>query len=118
MREFPSQKQILVIESDQDLLDELKADLMGMGLEIKSFSSGVEALNSLKEGFPDFILTPFDATGYEGNRLTHSLAKLGLLKHIPVIVTGHESIEQLQGLEVFSQRNASDVPRFVQALAY
>ncbi len=117
MREFPPQKQILVIEPDQDLLDELQEELSEIGLEIRAFRSGVDALNSLKEGFPDFILTPHDAAGYEENSFVKSLAKLGLLKHIPVIVTGHESYESMRDLEVFLKKDASEIPSFVMALA-
>ena len=117
MREFPPKKQILVIESDQDLLDELHEELSKIGLEIKAFTSGIEALNSLKDGFPDFILTPYSALGYEEKGFVRSLAKLGLLKHIPVIVTGHRSSEFMNDLDVFLKKDVSDVPSFVMALA-
>lgn len=122
MREFPPQKQILVIESDQDLLDELASELSGLGLEIKSFASGDEALNSLKDGFPDYVLTPFDAVGYDQKLFVHCLAGLGLLKHIPVIVTGYDAnertYEEALNMDVFLKRDCAEVPSFVRALAY
>ena len=117
MRDFTPQKQILVIQPDQDSLDELKEGLKDIGLEIRAFTNGIDALNSLKNGFPDFILTPYNATGYEGNKLVDSLAKLGLLRHIPVIVTGHESVESFKDLDVFLKNDPADIPNFVMALA-
>lgn len=88
-------KKVLLIEKEWESAGRLPEILVEMGLEVEVVASGALALSSLRESFPDLIVTDSKMTGFDGGCLIKSLEDLKLLQHIPVLVTG----EQGQDLE-------------------
>lgn len=112
-------KKVLLVEREWEIAGRLPELLVEMGLEVEVVASGALALNSLREAFPDMIVTDCEMTGLDGSCFLKSLKDLKLLEHIPVLVTGEnrENLEDCANKGVFVRSRPYAVSEFAQFIS-
>lgn len=108
-----------MVEDDQDLVDCLLPMLNNKGIETRWARNGAAALESLREFFPDLIVTDLNMPVFNGVQLAQSLKDLKLLKHIPVVVTSSElgQLEESLKEEVFLKSKPYDFKELASFLS-
>lgn len=81
-----SNKKILLVEDDPELLDMMKTKLSLSGLEFEIAETGQEALDYLKQNRPVLILLDILLPDIDGLTILTELAKKEETKTIPVII--------------------------------
>jgi CheY-like chemotaxis protein len=86
----PSDKRILVVDDEPDVLRYQAAVLEDAGFEVITAADGNEALERVKEAPPDLVSLDLVMPGKSGIRFIHALRRNRAWATIPVIiVTGH-----------------------------
>ncbi|NOZ86330.1 MAG: response regulator [Deltaproteobacteria bacterium] len=86
----PSEKNILVVEDEPDVLFFLQAALEDAGFNVVTASDGDEAMERMKESVPDFISLDLVMPRKSGIRFLHELRRNKEWARVPVlIVTAH-----------------------------
>ena len=93
----PSDKRILVVDDEEDVITFLTMALEDAGFETDSAQSADEALEKVKACAPDFISLDMIMPGKSGIVLFHELHKNPAWSKIPVLfVTGHAKDERVK----------------------
>ena len=82
---------IFLIDDDRDLLKATAQTLSLAGFEVRSFSTGNEALSQLDDGFPGVVVSDIRMPGLDGLQLFNRISAFD--RELPVILmTGHGDI--------------------------
>lgn len=82
---------VFLIDDDKDLLKATAQTLSLAGFDVRSFSTGIEALSQLGDGFPGVVVSDIRMPGLDGLQLFDRIA--GFDRELPVILmTGHGDI--------------------------
>ena len=84
--------QVMIIDDEENLLESLKRVVSYEGYEVKLFSSGIKALDSLEELRPDAILLDVKMPEIDGFEVCRRIRanKNVYIKNIPIImITGY-----------------------------
>lgn len=102
-----SEKRILIVDDEPDMVETLKLWLGGEGFEISCAYDGVEALQSIKERAPDLIILDIMMPFLDGYAVLAMMKESIAFAHIPVIV-----------LSVRSDKKDIELGRDIGASAY
>ena len=90
-----SRSQIAVVDDEEPIRKALRRLLRSVGMEVDTFPSGVEFLESLSTRLPDCIVLDLHMPVVNGFEVQTQLAQSGV--KVPVVViTGHDSDETRQ----------------------
>ena len=93
----PSEKRVLVVDDEEDVITFLSMALEDAGFEVDSAKSADEALEKVRACPPDFISLDMIMPGKSGIVLFHELHKHPAWSKIPVLfVTGHAKDERVK----------------------
>jgi CheY-like chemotaxis protein len=93
----PSDKRVLVVDDEEDVITFLSMALEDAGFKTESARSADEALERIKASPPDFISLDMIMPGKSGIVLFHELHKNPAWSRIPVLfVTGHAKDERVK----------------------
>lgn len=82
---------VFLIDDDKDLLKATAQTLNLAGFDVRSFSTGSEALSQLDDGFPGVVVSDIRMPGLDGLQLFDRIS--GFDRELPVILmTGHGDI--------------------------
>lgn len=81
-----TQKKILVVDDEQDIIDFLTTQLSDHGYAICSAHDGLEAMQTIKQERPDLILLDLQMPEETGTGLFRKLRHKKELKDIPIII--------------------------------
>jgi CheY-like chemotaxis protein len=81
-----SQKKILLVEDDQDLLEMVELKLSNEGFEVDTAESGQEALDYLRESLPDLVLLDIMLPDIDGLSVLNEIANQPETSNLPVII--------------------------------
>lgn len=114
-----NKKKLLLVDDDPDLARCLAPLLMEKGYEVQTAPNGAAGLESLRDSFPDLIVTDLNMPRFNGVKFLQSLKDLNLLKHIPVVVTSSEPELLKEGLkeEVFFRSKPYDFTELANFLS-
>lgn len=82
---MPMKKKIFVVDDEKDIQDILRVNLSLQNLDVRTFSSGEEALAELKNGLPDLILLDVMMDGMDGFEFCKTLRSSAEYRDVPVI---------------------------------
>jgi len=86
----PAEKNILVVDDEEDVRDFLKLALTEAGFTVRTASDGLEALEEVKKRVPDLISLDLVMPKKSGAKFHRELTKNKAWAKIPIIiVTGH-----------------------------
>mgnify|MGYP001564749358 CR=1 FL=1 len=97
-------KKILLVDDEPDLLYFIGSLLRRRGYEIETAGDGIEALNKVKSGNYDMIITNINMPGIDGMQLLSEIAKLGK-NLIKIVFSGQNdslTIEKAEKLGCFA----------------
>lgn len=82
-----SKRQTILVVDDQQVILDFMADLLvEAGYAVETASSGVKALERMREIRPDLVITDFSMPGMDGWQLVLALRALPFGRDLPVIV--------------------------------
>ncbi|MFH1565564.1 MAG: response regulator [bacterium] len=89
-----TEKNILVVDDEEDLRYAVQQILKSRGFAVKTASSGVEALGILEFGYvPDLVITDQDMPGMKGMKLVEEIHKS---QQVPcVLMSGNEHFREI-----------------------
>jgi FixJ family two-component response regulator len=91
-RMYRTQPLIAVVDDEESVRIALRRLLRSANLDVETFSSGVEFLDSLKTHKPDCVVLDLNMTGLSGLAIQARLTEIG--SELPIVViTGHDSDE-------------------------
>ncbi|MGV7928453.1 MAG: response regulator [Spirochaetota bacterium] len=95
-------KKIFVVDDEKDIQDILRVNLSLQNLDVRTFSSGEEALAELKNGLPDLILLDVMMDGMDGFEFCKTLRSSAEYRDVPVIFLSAktEEFDRVLGLEL------------------
>jgi DNA-binding response OmpR family regulator len=99
---MPMKKKIFVVDDEKDIQDILRVNLSLQNLDVRTFSSGEEALAELKNGLPDLILLDVMMDGMDGFEFCKTLRSSAEYRDVPVIFLSAktEEFDRVLGLEL------------------
>jgi two-component system phosphate regulon response regulator PhoB/two-component system alkaline phosphatase synthesis response regulator PhoP len=99
---MPMKKKIFVVDDEKDIQDILRVNLSLQNLDVRTFSSGEEALAELKNGQPDLILLDVMMDGMDGFEFCKTLRSSTEYRDVPVIFLSAktEEFDRVLGLEL------------------
>jgi DNA-binding response OmpR family regulator len=99
---MPMKKKIFVVDDEKDIQDILRVNLSLQNLDVRTFSSGEEALAELKNGLPDLILLDVMMDGMDGFEFCKTLRASAEYRDVPVIFLSAktEEFDRVLGLEL------------------
>ena len=83
---MPAKPRILVVEDEPALLKVLSMRLGMEGFDVQTASDGQEALDLIRAGAPDLVLTDLMMPVMDGGELTRTIKGDPLLRGIPVMI--------------------------------
>ena len=84
---------IAIVEDEEPIRKALRRLLRSAGMDVKSFPSGVEFLESLTNQWPDCVVLDLQMPVMDGFEVQERLAELRVSVPV-VIITGHDSDER------------------------
>jgi two-component system, cell cycle response regulator len=95
-------KRVLIVDDDPAMLRILRAWLEKAGYQVQTFSDGREALTSIEDDPPDFLITDWEMPHMTGLELCHRVRELNLSQYIYTIFLTVKSTptEMIEGLEI------------------
>jgi DNA-binding NtrC family response regulator len=106
---------ILIVEDDPAQRDALAALLRQQGHDVREAGSAEEALARLEEDAIDLVVADYQLAGATGTWLARVAARsLHRPPRRAIIVTGHETVADIDGITVL--RKPLDIDRFMDAI--
>ncbi|MEW5975170.1 MAG: response regulator transcription factor [Acidobacteriota bacterium] len=88
------QKKILIVDDDQSLADMLAVAVSSGGYAVQTATSGLEALNRVKEWLPDLILLDIQLPDISGLEILRQLRSQSAAREaIVILITGSSGLE-------------------------
>ena len=91
-------KTVLVVDDDALFRQALSEGLRGAGYEVAQAADGLEALQKVREGPPDFILLDLIMPKVDGGRVCRYLREDPRFRHIPIVIFSGLSARDIAGL--------------------
>ena len=83
---------ILVVDDEKDIRRALEFVLLGAGYSVETASNGIEAVEKLKEGEIDLVITDLRMDGLDGFRVLEEAKKINSATPV-IIITAFSSVE-------------------------
>ncbi len=95
-------EKILVVDDEEDILELVRYNLAKEGYQVKCVTSGEQALQEAKDGFPDVILLDLMLPGLDGLDVCRRLKSDPVTNSIPIIMltAKDEDADIVTGLEL------------------
>ena len=100
-----TQRKILLIESDPQLMELVRQPLEDEGYEVFVARDGPDGLKLSVKAQPDLVIVGFKLPTMKGNSVARRIRKDPVTDHVPILMTADES--QLENLEI-GPRSAVD----------
>jgi DNA-binding response OmpR family regulator len=93
--------QILVVDDSPETLSLLKEVLTGDGYEVRTASSGKEALSAVADEMPDLILLDIKMLDMDGYEVCRKLKSEGYNRNVPVIFISalYDATDKVKGFD-------------------
>jgi len=88
-----SQKHIVIVEDEPDILEILSYNLKREGFTVSCAAEGVEGLGLIKQSLPDLVLLDLMLPGMDGLDICRALKSGGATAHIPIIMVSAKGEE-------------------------
>lgn len=96
----PSLPEVLFVEDDEALRDLVARRLQESGFEVRTATSGTEALAAVEQGVPDIAILDVMLPGLDGLEVCRRLRATHPLLHIIMLTARGEELDRVVGLEV------------------